>query len=132
MDMKALQKTVDKIVLSEAMTLEQLHELMVQNSEKMPGKFKLKKGLFGKAILFDVFMQTQPRITIKDNTVTIRRMGNSTTVGIGNMPKMDFKDMKQRIGAVKEGGLGKAVSGGAEYFGKACDAMQELLKPRVG
>jgi len=132
MDMKTMQKTVEKIVLQEPITLEELHELMKQNSENMPGKFKFKKGLFGKSILFDVFMQTQPRITVKENTVTVRRMGNSTSVGVGNMPAMDFKAMKQTAQAVKGGGLGKAVSGGAEYFVSVCDAMVELLQTRVG
>ncbi|HZK28493.1 MAG TPA: hypothetical protein VFD00_13235 [Thermoclostridium sp.] len=128
MKMDVLSKSVEKINLKESMTLEQLYDLMKQNSEKMPGKFKLKKGLFGKSILFDVVMQTQPRITVKNNLVTVRRMNNSTSVGVGNMPTMDFKDMKQRAKAVKEGGFGKAISGGAEYFGSACDAMVELLK----
>ena len=78
MDMNVLTKTVEKITLNEAMTLEQLYELMTQNIDKMPKGFKLKKGLMGKSILFDVFMQTQPKITVKDNLVTIRRMGKET------------------------------------------------------
>lgn len=128
MKMDVLSKNVEKIKLKNPMTLDQLYELMMQNIEKMPGKFKLKKGIMGKAILFDVIMQTQPRITVKDNIVTVRRMGNSTSVGVGNMPSVDFKDMKQRAQAVKEGGFSKAISGGAEYFGSVCDAMVELLQ----
>lgn len=127
MQMDVLAKTVEKIKLRESMTPEELYDLMLQNSEKFPGKFKLKKGLLGKSILFDVFMQTQPRITVKEDKVTIRRMGNSTSVGVGNMPSVDFKDLKQRTQAVKEGGFGKAISGGAEYFGSVCDAMVDLL-----
>lgn len=127
MKMDALSKNVEKIELKQAMTLEELYELMMENSEKMPEKFKLKKGLMGKAIEFNVIMQTVPRITVKDNIVTIRRMGKSTQVGIGNMPSLDFKDLKQRAKAVKEGGLGKAISGGADYFVSVCDAMVELL-----
>lgn len=128
MKMDVLAKNVEKIKLKEAMTLEQIYDLMMENPEKMPGKFKLKKGIFGKSILFDVVMQTQPRITVKDNIVTVRRMGNSTTVGVGNMPGIDFKSLKQRTKAVKEGGFSKAISGGAEYFGSVCDVMVDLLQ----
>ncbi len=128
MDMDVMKKTVEKIELVKPLTLEELYQMMMENSNKFPGKFKLKKGLSGKAIDFDVFMKTEPKITLKDNVVTIRRIGNSTSVGIGNMPAMDFKAIKQTIGSVKEGGMGKAVSGGAEYFSQVCDAMQELLQ----
>ncbi len=128
MDMDVLTKTVEKIELKNSISLEEINDLMLENAEKFPGKFKLKKGLMGKAINFDVFMQTQPKITIKDKIVTIRRVGNSTSVGIGNMPSMDFKDLKQRVNAVKDGGLGKAVSGGADYFSSVCDVMQDILK----
>lgn len=128
MDMKVLQKTVEKIVLKEPISLEKLYELMIENQEKMPGKFKLKKGIIGKSILFDVFMKTQPKITLKENTIIIRRVGNTTSVGVGNMPAMDFKAIKQSVQAVKEGGLSKSVSGGAEYFGNVCNATREILK----
>jgi len=131
MDMKAMKKSVEKIVLKDPITLEELYELMKGNSDKFPGKFKFKKGLFGKSILFDIFMQVQPRVTVKENRVTVRRMGNSTTVGVGNMPAMDFKALKQSAQAVKGGGLGKAVSGGAEYFVSVCDAMVDLLKTQA-
>ncbi|NLC03765.1 MAG: hypothetical protein GX787_05715, partial [Tissierellia bacterium] len=110
MKMDVLSKNVEKITLKEAMTLEEMYDLMKTNSEKLPEKFKLKKGILGKSINFEVVMQTEPKITIKDNIVTIRRMGNSTEVGIGKMPSLDFKDLKQRTQAVKEGGFGKAIS----------------------
>lgn len=129
LSIKELSKTVEKIKLKEDMTLEELYKLMMESSESLPGKFKLKKGLMGKSILFDVFMQTQPRITVKDKLVTIRLMGNSTEVGIGKMPSLDFKDLKQRTQAIKDGEWGKAATGGPQYFVNVCDAMVELLKP---
>lgn len=132
MDMKVLKKTVEKIVLRETMTLEQLYEFMMQNATKLPGGFKLKKGLFDKAIFFDVFMQQQPKITVRGKTITVRRMGNKSFSGIGNMPTLDFKAIKQTAQAVKDGGLNKSISGGAEYFANVCDAMRELLKTRLG
>jgi hypothetical protein len=48
------------------MTIEELHELMVQNVAAIPGEFKFKKGLMGKKIEFGVYMQTQPVISVKD------------------------------------------------------------------
>lgn len=129
MKIAELSKTVEKINLKEDMTLEELNDFMMKNAESLPAKFKLKKSFMGKAILFDTNMQVQPRVTVKDKEVTIRLMGNSTSVGIGNMPSMDFKDLKQRAKAVKEGGIGKAVTGGNEYFISICDAMVELLSP---
>lgn len=127
MNMDQLTKSVEKINLKKAMTLDELYDLMMKNSTELPGKFKLKKGMMGKSILFDVKMQMQPRITVKDNLVTIRKMGKSTKVGMGEMPSMDFKDLKQRTKAVKEGGFKKAVTGSQDYFVEVCDSMVELL-----
>lgn len=129
MNMDVMKKNVEKITLKEAMTLEELYDLMKANQEELPGKFKLKKGLMGKSINFDVFMQTQPKVTVKDKVVTIRRMGSSTKVGVGSMPSMDIKNMKQQFQAVKEGGIKKSITGGAEYFVGVCNAMVELLAP---
>lgn len=129
MNMDVMKKSVEKITLKEEMSLDQLYDLMKENQEELPAKFKLKKGLMGKSINFDVFMQTEPRITVKDKVVTIRRMGSSTKVGIGSMPSLDYKDMKQRVKAVKDGGIKKSVTGGAEYFVGVCNAMVELLGP---
>lgn len=131
MDINVLKKTTEKITLKDPMTIEELYELMMQNSDKMPGKFKFKKGLLGKSIMFDVFMQNQPRITVKDDLVTIRRMGNKTSVGIGDLPSMDFKAIKEGFEAVKDGGISKVVSGGAEYFVSVCDAMLALLSNNI-
>jgi hypothetical protein len=131
MNINVMKKTVEKIVLREPITLEYLYELMIQTPAKLPGSFKLKKGLMSKSIYFDVFVQEQPRITVKGNTVTVRRMRKKSNVGIGNMPSMDFKAMKQTAQAVKDGGFTKSISGGAEYFVSVCDAMRELLKSRL-
>lgn len=128
MNMDIMKKTVEKIELKKSLTLEEIYQLMMESSKSFPGKFKLKKGLIGKAINFDVFMKTEPKITLKAKVVTIRRIGSTTSVGIGSMPAMNFKAIEQTVASVKDGGLGKAVTGGAEYFSQVCDAMQELLK----
>lgn len=127
MDLKSMQQSKKTITLREPMPLDRLHALMVENAGRFPGKFKLKKGLFGSSITFDVLMQIQPVIKVKDNTVTIRKIQNKTQVGIGGGPMADFKHLQQTANAVKEGGFKKAITGGAEYFLQVCSVLEELL-----
>ena len=130
MDLKSMSKVVEKLVLHDSISLEELHNFMEQTGISFPGKFKLKKGLFGPYIGFDTFMQVQPRIKVKGNTVVIRKINVSTQVGVGGM-SIDIKATQQSIGAVKEGGLGKAISGGQEYFLSVIEKTRELLKSRM-
>ena len=104
---------------------------MVQNETDFPGRFRLKKGLFGKAIVFDTYMTIQPRISVKDNKVKISVLQQSTSVKVGNMPSIDIKATKQVLQAAKEGGLGKALTGGPEYYNSIADALRELLQGRM-
>ena len=132
MGFKEMSKSVEKYTLSASITIDELYSLMAERwGEGMPGKFKLKKGLFGKRVLFDVYMQIQPRVTVKENVVTVRKTQKSTKVGIGGGPMMDIKDMKQRAAALKEGGIKKAMFGGQEYFNNVCDALREVLKDKM-
>jgi len=75
-------------------------------------------------------MQTFPRVTVKNNIVTVRRFNSSTQVSVLGSPSVDIKDMSQRIEAAKEGGLKKAALGGQEYFLEVCDEMREILKDK--
>ena len=126
-ELKEMSKVVEKFTLKDPMTLDELHQFMIQRwTAEMPGKFKLKKGLFGKRIEFDVYMQILPRVTVKGNVVTVRRQQQSTTVG-----GVDFKDAKQRMAAAKEGGLKKAAMGGMEYFVNVRNAMREVLQDKM-
>jgi len=132
MDMKTMQKAVEKYTLREPMTLDELHQLMTTRwNAEMPGTFKLKKGLFGKSITFDTYMQVQPKVSVKNNIVTCRKFNSSTTVSVGGSPATDIKNMKERLDAAKEGGLKKAALGGVEYFLGVCDAMREILKDKM-
>jgi hypothetical protein len=126
-NIKEMSKLVEKYPLKAPITLDELYQLMVQRwTPEMPGKFRLKKGLFGKSIKFDVYMQIRPTVTAKGNTVIIRRTKQSTQVG-----GVDIRDTKQRIAALKEGGLKSAALGGAEYFVKIRNALREILKDRM-
>ena len=127
--LKELSKSSEKFTLRQAITLEELFALMEKNLDPaFANKFKLKKGLFGKSIAFEVYMTILPKISIKNNIVTVRKVSSSTQVGVGGLPSVDLKASKQTTEAVKSGGLSKAATGGSEYFLAICDAMRNLLK----
>ena len=132
MSMKEYSKSKEVFTLRDPMTLEELRDLMVATwGDSPPSKYKYKKGLFGKSIKFDTVMQIQPTVKIKDNVITVRKVSNSTKVGIGNGPAIDFKDTKQRIAAAKEGGLKAAAFGGHDNFNKVCESIGELLQGKL-
>ena len=132
MDLKTAQKAVEKYTLKEPVTLEALNELMTERwIAEMPGRFQLKKGLLGSSILFDTYMQVQPKVTVKGNVVTCLKTTNSTEVSVLGSPSMDVKNTKERIAAAKEGGLKAAAFGGVEYFLGVCNALGEILQDKM-
>ena len=131
MDLKAMSKTVEKYTLREALSYEDLYNVMIQSGVQFPGQFKLSKGILGKSIVFDVYMQVQPKVTIKDNVVTVRKMSNSSSVSVMGGPAIDIKASKQSKDAMKEGGFMKGITGGGDYFNDVCDLMREVLKDRI-
>lgn len=134
MAIKITERTPSKkdYTLRQAMTIDQLHELMQERwSEDKPGKFKLKKGLFGKSIQFDVYRQVMPRITVKGNVVMLRKISNSTEVSVGGSPSLDFKNARHLGKDFKEGGMKKALNAGADYFVDVMNALQEVLGDRL-
>jgi len=128
MALKDYAKSVEKLTLRDPMTLEQLRDLMVEKwGTTPPHKYKYKKGLFGKSIMFENVMKIQPKVTIKDNVVIIRKtQGSSMEVG-----GINIKDTKQRAAAFKEGGLKSAVFGGNENFNKVVASVTELLEGKL-
>ena len=121
----------EKFFLKDPIALEALHELMVRNETAFPGKFRLKKGLFGKSIVFDLYMNIKPIIRVKDSMVKVSSIQQSTTVSAGGMPGIDIKATKQRIQAAKNDGIGKAFTGGPDYYNAVISAMRELLQGRI-
>ena len=130
MDLKTMSASVEKLTLREPMTLEALNRLLLEKWDG-PGRFKLKKGLFGKSIQFDTVMQLQPRLTVKDSAVIVRKVSNSTRVGFGGGPMIDYKDTKQRVSALKEGSAKAAAFGGHENFERVCEKIKEILRNRM-
>ena len=130
MGLKEMTKTVEKLTLREPLSIEELNDLMVQNATAFPGNFKMKKG-FGKKIAFDVLMAIQPIVTVKGNVVIVKRIQNSTRVSVGGGPSVDRKAIQQRVQAAKEGGLGKAITGGVDYYLNIVEVMRWLLQNRM-
>jgi hypothetical protein len=120
----------ESFILKEPITLEELYDLMMLNESAFPDKFKLQKGLLGKSIVFPVFLNIQPIITVKDTKVKVSYVEKSTSVGVGGAG-IDIKAAKQALQAAKEGGLIKAVTGGAEKYQQVIDAIHELLQSRM-
>ncbi|MDL2238234.1 hypothetical protein LJC56_10500 [Christensenellaceae bacterium OttesenSCG-928-K19] len=118
-----ISSPVMKIKLKEPMAIEELYNLMTESqTTAFPRRFKLKGGLLGKSIQFDVYLQVQPTITVKDHTITIRRIEKSTSVG-----GIDFKAMSQSIGGLAKGDF----SSGVDYFMNVYDRVCELLGDRI-
>ena len=130
MDLNALSASVEKLTLRVAITLEELNSLLLYKWDG-PGKFKFKKGLFGKSIKFDIVMGIQPRVTVKDNIVIIRKTSNSTKVGIGGGPMVNYKSAKQRMSALKDDGLKAATFNGHDNFITICEKITEILRYRM-
>ena len=74
-----------KLVLKQPISLDELYELMIRNKTAFPGNFSLKKSLFGDSIDFDIRMNLQPRITVKNTNVTLKAIArkNKSTVKVG-------------------------------------------------
>ena len=66
-----LKKSKEILSLREYISLEELFNLMDQDRSRFPGEFKLKKGLFGTAIVFDKYMGFGATIKVKESMIII-------------------------------------------------------------
>ena len=121
-----------KFTLGSPMSLEELESLMRANQNLFPGAFKLKRGILGKQIVFDTYMQVQPYIKVKENVVRLSYAKVSLEVGLGKGGEtmVDLKDLGQRMTALKEGGIKEAALGGNTYFTAITQALGQLLDGR--
>ena len=139
MDMIAMTKAAEDYKLREALTLEELFDIMQTSNIAFPGQFKISKGLLGKAIVFDTFAEVKPRVTIKDKTVKVRKTETNTGSTIPSRDReeglrINLTGAARDIKAMKEGGFNGLLSGhssGPEYFNNVCDRMRELLQDRI-
>jgi len=131
MDMRTYMKNTDKIELRDPLSIEDLYNLMAQYWQSMPGRFEVKKSLFGTAIVFDEFMSIEPRITVKGNMVIVGKSKTSTEVSVMGISPSAIKHTQQQAQAAQQGGLSKAFTGGQDYFLRVCEAMRWLLGSRM-
>ena len=139
MDMKTMMKAAEDYKLREPLTLEELFDIMQTSNIVFPGQFKISKGLFGKAIVFDTFAEVQPRVTVKDKTVKVRKAETNTGSTIPSRQReegvrINLNRAAGDIKTMKEGGLDGLLSGhssGPEYFNNVCDRMRDLLQDRT-
>ena len=139
MDMKTMMKAAEDYKLREPLTLEELFDIMQTSNIAFPGQFKITKGVFGKAIVFDTFAEVKPRITVKDKTVKVRKTETNTGSTIPSREReeglrINLTEAAHDIKTMKEGGFDGLLSGhgsGPEYFNNVCDRMRELLQDRI-
>jgi len=117
-----------KYKLRDPMTTEALYDLMTEKWQaKLPGQFKLKKGLFGSYICFDTYMTIQPRVKVKNDEVRITR--NIIEVKVGGL---DLKAASQAINTMRHGGnMMDVMMAGPEYFLKVCAEIRNILEGKV-
>ena len=126
-DKKSMFKMEEKIELREPIDVEALHALMEQSGIEWPGQFKISKGLFGKTIAFDSYMNVVPVVHIKNNIVKVKREQPKSDIEVLGVSRNSVKAQKEMFAGMKEGGLKKGFTGGQDYFLDVCDLMQELL-----
>lgn len=117
--MKDAMDTVRKIELSNPITLEELFDIIKDDAAILEaGKPELKKGLLGKSIAFPKTAKVTPRITVKNNVVTLKKETDtsSTSVGVGGM---NFK--------VSGGSNMQTADEGSAYFKKVAAALEAVL-----
>ena len=138
--MKLMEKTKESIVLREPVSLDGLYNLMEQDKARLPGEFKLEKGLLGASIVFDKYMNIGAKVSVKESTVTVSRTEQNKSVSRqqGGKNRMSFNQMsdfvqstQSVINAVQTGEFGDDLTGGLNYFQSICDAMRELLQNRI-
>lgn len=124
--MKGAMDTVRKIQLKAPMELEAVYELLKADQNvtaiAMP---ELKKGIMGKSVSFPKVSRVTPTVTVKDTTITIKKImdGSKTSVSVGG--KMSFalnKDLGKNTG--------RTADDGTAYFKSVADAVETALAER--
>ena len=126
-DKSNLFKSVEKFELREAIDIDALFSLMQQSGIVWPRQYKVSKGLFGKTIAFDSYMNTVPTIHVKNNIVQVKREQPKSDVQVLGVSRNAVKAQNEMFGGIKDGGLKKGLTGGQDYFLDVCSLMRDLL-----
>lgn len=108
--------------LSKEYTLEELLELV--NGANLPseitGPYELKKGLFGKSIVFNGHSKMKANLTVKGAKAKLTKVTVSSTSGVtvGGMP----------VGGPGVGGVLDKTAAENAFFKALGDALTEILK----
>ena len=134
--MNALMKEKETLVLKKAVSLDELFGLMEKDKGKFPAKFRLQKGLFGAAIVFDESDGTAAEVKVKETTVTVKRKDRGNVTGRGSKGSRmrigemsDFvKTAKSAINTVNADNEGDDyLAAKVKYFQGICEVMRGLL-----
>ena len=116
--------------LQKKMKPAEIFKYMNEGNIKFPTTFKLKKKLFGAAVIrFDKQADLEPEVGVRGRHDFISRRGGKQYV-----QGLDLGKIKQAINAAKDiaaGGEGKIISGPEEYFKLVTDAMWELFYDKM-
>jgi len=137
MDLKEMNKSVEKYTLANAMTIEELYQLMTErwNTELPAGPFIIKKGLMGQSIQFPTYQTVQPVVTVKGNEVVCKKTEGAKVEVMGVNHK-DRKQRKEAFGAGKAGGgflqgMKDAAMGGVQYYHDVCNVLRGILQDKM-
>lgn len=122
--MKDMMDTQRKIQTKNELTLEQIHQLLMQRIPTAElGVPELKKGLLGRSINFPKVAKITPRITVKGTEVKIGQVvdSSSTTVKVGGGPAIAIDKQNRGLNALT------GAQQGAQYFKAVADAVTAAL-----
>jgi len=132
-----MNKSVEKFTLANAMTIEELFQLMTErwDAELPAGPFVIKKGIMGQSIQFPTYQTIQPVVTVKGNVVVCKKTEGAKVEVLG----VDRKAKKQRGNAFKAGkesggflaGLKEAAMGGVQYYLDTCNTLKVILQDKM-
>ena len=126
--MDTLQNQMDvnrKIELASPIGLDELLVVLEEKVDPSFGKPVIKKGLFGKAILYPKTSRVTVRITAKNNIVSLTKETDtsSASMSVGGMSFNLSKDMRGKNAL-------NTLDAGAEYFKNLADAVSAALAGR--
>jgi len=100
---EAMSKSKEKLSLRKPITLDELFSLMEQDKARFPGNFKLKKGLFGASIVFDMYMNMGAKVKAKGTEVIINRLEQNKNVirQQGGKNRMQINQMADFVQSTK-------------------------------
>ena len=132
-----IQKKKESIILCEQISLDELYSEMEQNKARLPGEFRLKKGLFGTSIVFDKYMGYCVAVKVKGAKVTMKRIDpGSNSKSRRNQSAEHLAEMGRSaqsvISSIMSGEVSDDLLGGPNYFKNICEVMRELMKDRWG